>query len=632
MQNQNNEPSAPRSSTAGLALLALGIVFGDIGTSPLYAVKETFAPGHGIPLETGNILGGLSTIFWSIMVVVSFKYVMLIMRADNKGEGGIMALLALVSSAIKGDGGARRTPILVLGVIGASLFFGDAVLTPAISVLSAVEGLEVGTAALKPYVIPIACAVIATLFAFQRHGTAAVGTLFGPICLLWFLALGAVGLYNIAQNPVVLQALNPLHALRFVTGHGVASFVVLGAVLLAFTGAEALYADMGHFGKRAVRLAWFGLVLPALVLNYFGQGALLIARPEALVNPFYLAYPDWALYPMVGLATAATVIASQATISGAYSITRQAIQLGYLPRMSVQHTSEKEIGQIYVPGLNWILLAAVLAAVIGFGSSSKLAAAYGVAVVGTMMIDTFLTFFVIRYNWGYNLALAAFATGFFLLVDVTFFSASLLKIGEGGWFPLTVGAAMFTLMVTWRRGRELLLARLKDSSVPLEAFLGSLFKSPPARVPGTAVFLTSTPGTVPHALLHNLAHNKVLHERVVFLTVIIKDVPWIPDDERLAIEPLGNDCYRLMVYFGFKDQPDIVRALELCRARDLAFEPLQTSFFLSRETVIPSIRVEGMALWRERLFSTMARNAGSAVEYFNLPANRVIEVGTQVEI
>jgi KUP system potassium uptake protein len=631
VSNPNNEPSAPRSSTAGLALLALGVVFGDIGTSPLYAVKETFAPGHGIPLNTGNILGGLSIIFWSIMIVVSFKYVMLIMRADNKGEGGIMALLALVSSTVK-DGQRVRTPILVLGVIGASLFFGDAVLTPAISVLSAVEGLQVGTAAFKPYIVPIAVAVIVTLFAFQRHGTAVVGAFFGPVCLLWFLALGAVGLYHIAQNPVVLQALNPLHALRFATGHGFASFVVLGAVLLAFTGAEALYADMGHFGKRAIRLAWFGLVLPALVLNYFGQGALLIARPEALANPFYLAYPEWALYPMIGLATAATVIASQATISGAYSVTRQAIQLGYLPRMSVQHTSEKQIGQIYVPGLNWILLAAVLAAVIGFGSSSKLAAAYGVAVVGTMMIDTFLTFFVIRRNWRYPLLLAVFATGFFLLVDAVFFSASLLKIGEGGWFPLTVGAVMFAVMVTWRRGRELLLTRMRESSVPLEAFLTSLFKNPPARVSGTAVFLTSTPGTVPHALLHNLAHNKVLHERVVFLTVIIQDVPWIPDSERLTIEPLGHNCHRLTVRFGFKDQPDIMRVLELCRAYDLPFEPLQTSFFLSRETVIPSIRVEGMALWRERLFSTLARNAGSPVEYFNLPANRVIEVGTQVEI
>jgi KUP system potassium uptake protein len=631
LQNNKSDQSPHQASTAGMALLALGIVFGDIGTSPLYAVKETFAPGHGIPLNTENILGGLSTIFWSLMIVVSIKYVMLIMRADNKGEGGIMALLALVTSAVKGEGGARK-PILLLGVIGAALFFGDAVLTPAISVLSAVEGLEVGTPVFKPYVIPITVAVLVTLFTFQRHGTAAVGALFGPICLLWFFALGAVGLYNIAQNPVVFQALNPLHALSFVTGHGFASFVVLGAVLLAFTGAEALYADMGHFGKRAVRIAWFGLVLPALVLNYFGQGALLIANPEALANPFYHAFPDWALYPMIALATAATVIASQATITGAYSITRQAIQLGYLPRMSVQHTSEKSIGQIYVPGLNWILLVVVLAAVIGFGSSSKLAAAYGVAVVGTMMIDTVLTFFVIRYNWGYNLLLALFATVFFLLVDVTFFSASLLKIGEGGWFPLMVGMVMFSIMVTWRHGRELLLGQLKQSSVPLDAFLDSLFKSPPARVPGTAVFLTSAPSAVPHALLHNLTHNKVLHERVVFLTVVIRDVPWVPDGERVNIEPLGHECYRLTVYFGFKDRPDIMQALELCRAHDLAFEPMRTSFFLSRETVIPSIRVKGMALWRERLFSTMARNAGSAVEYFNLPTNRVIELGTQIEI
>ncbi len=631
MQNENNDPSLQRSSTAGLSLLALGIVYGDIGTSPLYAVKETFAPGHGIPLEAVNILGGLSTIFWSLMIVVTLKYVTLIMRANNKGEGGIMALLALASTAVK-DQPRWRMLILALGVIGASLFYGDAVLTPAISVLSAVEGLEVGTTAFKPYVVPIAVAVLVMLFAFQRHGTAAVGALFGPICLLWFLALGAVGLYNIGQNPEVLAALNPLHALRFVTGHGFASFVVLGAVLLAFTGAEALYADMGHFGKRAVRIAWFGLVLPTLVLNYFGQGALLIANPQAIENPFFLAYPDWALYPMIGLATAATVIASQATISGAYSITRQAIQLGYLPRMNILHTSAKEIGQVYVPALTWLLLAAVLIAVVGFGSSSKLAAAYGVAVVGTMLITTVLAFFVIRYGWGYPLLLCLIATGFFFFVDAVFLSASLLKIADGGWFPLVVGGAIYAIMVTWRRGREILLARLRESSVPLDSFLDMLMRHPPVRVPGTAVFLTSTPNAVPHALLHNLTHNKVLHARVVFLTVVIRDVPWVPDGERVHIEPLGHECYRLTVYFGFKDQPDIMQALELCRAHDLAFERLETSFFLSRETVIPSIRVEGMALWRERLFSAMARNAGSPVEYFNLPANRVIELGTQIEI
>ena len=565
------------------------------------------------------------------MIVVSLKYVMLIMRADNKGEGGIMALLALAASAVKTQG-RLRTLILSLGVIGASLFYGDAVLTPAISVLSAVEGLEVGTSALHHYIIPITVIVLVTLFAFQRHGTAVVGAFFGPICLLWFLALAAGGVYNIGQNPAVLGALNPLHALGFVTGHGLASFVVLGAVLLAFTGAEALYADMGHFGRRPIRIAWFGLVLPSLMLNYFGQGALLILNPRAIENPFYLTFPEWALYPMIVLATAATVIASQATISGAYSLTRQAIQLGYLPRFQIQHTSEREMGQIYVPGLNWMLLAAVLAAVLGFGSSSKLAAAYGVAVVGTMLITSFLTFFVIRYGWRYNLWIAIFATGFFIVVDISFFSASLVKIADGGWFPLVVGAMVFTVMVTWRHGRELLLSRLRQSSVPLPAFLDSLMRNPPVRVPGTAVFLTSTPGTVPHALLHNLAHNKVLHERVVFLTVIIKDVPWVPQKERVHIEDLGNNCFQLTIHFGFKDSPDIMQALELCRQYELEFQPLQTSFFLSRETVIASMRVEGMALWRERLFATLARNAVSAVEYFNLPANRVIEVGTQVEI
>ena len=631
MENNNSEASPQKSSTAGLTLLALGVVYGDIGTSPLYAVKETFAPAHGIALGTENILGGLSTIFWSLMIVVTLKYVTLTMRANNRGEGGIMALLALASSAVK-DQPRWRMLILALGVVGTSLFYGDAVLTPAISVLSAVEGIEVGTPAFKHYVIPIAAIVLVTLFAFQRHGTAVIGAFFGPICVLWFLALGAVGIGNIVHNPVVLNALDPLHALRFVTGHGFASFVVLGSVLLAFTGAEALYADMGHFGKRAVRLAWFGLVLPALVLNYFGQGALLIANPQAIENPFYLAYPDWALYPMIALATAATVIASQATISGAYSITKQAIQLGYLPRMNIQHTSAKEMGQIYLPAVNWILLAAVIAAVVGFGSSSRLASAYGVAVMGTMLITTFLTFFVIRYNWGYSLWLCLLATGSFIVVDMAFFSASLLKVFDGGWFPLVMGGAVFTLMVTWRRGREILLARLKESSVPLPSFLDSLMRNPPLRVPGTAVFLTSTPGAVPHALLHNLVHNKVLHERVVFLTVVIRDVPWVPPKERVSIEDLGNNCFQLTVYFGFKDRPDVMQALEQCREHELEFRPLETSFFLSRETVVASIRYEGMALWRERLFSTMARNAGSPVEYFNLPTNRVIELGTQIEI
>jgi KUP system potassium uptake protein len=622
---------ASQSSQAALTLLALGVVFGDIGTSPLYAVKETFAPGHGIPLDTENILGGLSTIFWSLMIVVSLKYVVLIMRADNRGEGGIMALLALASSAIK-DHPGWRTPLLLIGVFGASLFYGDAVLTPAISVLSAVEGLEVGTQAFKPYVVPIAVVVIVALFVFQARGTAVVGRLFGPITLVWFLALGAAGLHGIAQHPGVLAALNPYHALAFLGSHVAESFVVLGAVVLAVTGAEALYADMGHFGKGAVRIAWFALVGPALVLNYFGQGALLIVRPEAVQNPFYLLLPGWALYPMVGLATAATVIASQAVISGAYSITKQAIQLGFLPRMTVVQTSARERGQIYIPGVNWLLLAAVLVAVVGFGSSSNLASAYGVAVTATMLVDTLLTFFVIRYLWRYPLWLCVAATGFFVVVDVAFFGATLLKVVDGGWFPLLIGAVVFTMMTTWRQGRSIMFNRLRASSVPLKPFLDSLFADPPQRVPGTAVFLTATPEATPHALLHNLNHNKVLHERVVFLTAEVTDEPWVPFQDRVRLTKLGHGCWRLNITYGFMNEPDIAQTLEIAGTLGLEFDMMTTSFFLSRETVVPVAAEKGMAMWREKLFAMMTRNAGNAADYFKLPINRVIELGTKVEI
>ena len=612
-------------------MLALGVVFGDIGTSPLYAVKETFAPGHGIPLEAQNILGGLSTIFWALMVVVSLKYVVLIMRADNRGEGGIMALLALASSAIK-DHPGWRTPLMLIGVFGASLFYGDAVLTPAISVLSAVEGLEVGTLAFKPYVVPIAVIVIVALFVFQSRGTAVVGRLFGPITLVWFLAIGAAGANGIAQHPEVFKALNPLYALSFLTSHITESFVVLGAVVLAVTGAEALYADMGHFGKGAVRIGWFSLVAPSLVLNYFGQGALLILRPETVQNPFFLLLPGWALYPMVGLATVATVIASQATISGAYSMTKQAIQLGFLPRMTVVQTSARERGQIYIPTINWLLLAAVLAAVIGFGSSSRLASAYGVAVTATMLVDTLLTFFVIRYLWGYPLWLCVFATGSFFVVDVAFFSATLLKVVDGGWFPLLIGAIVFTVMTTWRQGRSILFNRLRASSVPLKPFLDSLFVEAPQRVPGTAVFLTATPEATPHALLHNLNHNKVLHERVVFLTADVADEPWVPFQNRVKLVKLGHGCWRMNVRYGFMDDPDIARTLEIAGTLGLEFDMMATSFFLSRETVVPVAAASEMALWREKLFAMMARNAGNAADYFKLPTNRVIELGTKVEI
>ncbi len=621
----------PHSSRAALTLLALGVVFGDIGTSPLYAVKETFAPGHGIPLDAENILGGLSIIFWSLMTVVSLKYVVLIMRADNRGEGGIMALLALASSAIK-DHPQWRTPLMLIGVFGASLFYGDAVLTPAISVLSAVEGLEVGTSAFKPYVVPIAVVVIVALFVFQSRGTAVVGRLFGPVTLVWFLAIGAAGLYGIAQHPEVLKALNPLYAISFLTGHATESFVVLGAVVLAVTGAEALYADMGHFGKGAVRIGWFSLVAPALVLNYFGQGAVLILNPGAVSNPFFLLLPGWALYPMVGLATAATVIASQATISGAYSITKQAIQLGFLPRMTVVQTSARERGQIYIPAINWLLLAAVLAAVIGFGSSSRLASAYGVAVTATMLVDTLLTFFVIRYLWRYPLWLCLSATGFFVIVDLAFFGATLLKVVDGGWFPLAIGAVVFTVMTTWRQGRSILFNRLRASSVPLKPFLDTLFADPPQRVPGTAVFLTATPEATPHALLHNLNHNKVLHERVVFLTAEVTEEPWVAFDKRVAVTKLGHGCWRMSVRYGFMNDPDIAQTLEIANALGLEFEMMSTSFFLSRETVVPVAAVSEMALWREKLFAMMARNAGNAADYFKLPTNRVIELGTKVEI
>ncbi|HZO00066.1 MAG TPA: potassium transporter Kup [Burkholderiales bacterium] len=623
---------AMRQSTPALTLLALGVVFGDIGTSPLYAVKETFSAEHGIALTHDNILAGLSLMFWSLMIVVSLKYVMLIMRADNRGEGGIMALIALATKAIKGQP-QWRVPLMLIGVFGASLFYGDAVLTPAISVLSAVEGLEVGTEAFKPYVVPIAVGVLAALFALQSRGTETIGALFGPVTLLWFLAIGAAGIYGIAREPSVLAALNPVHAVRFLMTHAVESFVVLGAVVLAVTGAEALYADMGHFGKKPVRIAWFSLVAPALVLNYFGQGALLMAEPGAAANPFYRLVPGWALYPMVALATAATVIASQAVISGAYSITRQAVQLGFLPRMTIVHTSAREFGQIYIPSVNWLLCAVVIGAVIGFGSSSALAGAYGVAVTGTMLVDTLLTFFVIRFAWRYPLWLCLFATGFFLVIDIAFFSATLLKINDGGWFPLVVGGALFLVMSTWRRGRERLLQHLRESSVPLEPFLKSLFAEPPQRVTGTAVFLTATPDVTPHALLHSLKHYRTLHERVVFLTVEFRDVPWVPFEERVICERLGNNCWRVRVRYGFMNRIDLMRALDLCGALGLEFNLMETSFFLSREKIVPATAgVSAMGRWREHIFSAMARNAGNITDYLNIPTNCVVELGTRVEI
>lgn len=626
----NAAPSA-HHTTGTLALIALGVAYGDIGTSPLYAAKETFSPVHGIPLTPENVLGGVSAIFWTLTVIVSLKYVALVLRATNRGEGGIMALLALATASVR-DAPRLRAALLVIGGVGAALFYGDAVLTPAISVLSAVEGLKVGTTALEPYVVPIATGILVALFSLQRFGTGVVGLLFGPICVLWFVALGMSGVWNIAKAPTILAAIDPRYAFAFVTRHGIASFTVLGSVLLAVTGAEALYADVGHFGKRAIRVAWFGVAAPGILLNYFGQGALLLMAPQNYENPFFLAYPGWALYPMVALATAATVIASQATISGAFSITRQAIQLGFLPRLAILHTSERTSGQIYVPAVNWILLAAVAAAVLGFGSSSRLASAYGIAVMGTMAVTTVLTYFVLRDAWRYPLWLSLGATAFFLLVDTVFFAAAMHKILDGGWFPLVLAAAVLCMMLTWRHGRIELRSRLREASPPLERFLDLLVANPPQRVPGTAMFLASTPFATPNALLHSLKHYKVLHDTNVFLTIEFADVPRVDAERRIACSRLAGGNWRVLVRCGFMEQPDIASALEACTPYGLEVDPQQVSYFLSREKIVPGASESGLRLWRDRLFAAMARNSATIADFLNIPTNRVVELGTRVEL
>ncbi len=619
-----------RQSLAALAVAAVGVVYGDIGTSPLYTIKIAFGGPHAFSITPANVLGLLSLIFWALILVVSVKYIAFVMRADNKGEGGIMALMALTQRVV-GDRTRKRWVLMTLGLIGAALFYGDGMITPAISVLSAVEGLHLATPAFDPYVIPIALVILVGLFLIQRHGTARVGSLFGPVMLLWFAVLAILGIHGILMHPQVLAALNPWYGAAFFMENGLAGFIILGAVVLAVTGTEGLYADMGHFGRRPLRVVWFGYVLPALVLNYFGQGALLLARPEAVANPFYLLAPSWALYPMVGLATVATIIASQAMITGAFSITRQAIQLGYAPRMNVAHTSEREIGQIYVPFINWTLLAGVVALVLGFQTSSNLAAAYGIAVTATMTIDSVLVFFIARGLWGWRWPIALAVSGVFFLVDMALLSANLPKILHGGWFPIAMAVLIFTLLSTWKRGRLLLSERLQEMAIAIEPFLDSVARHPPTRVPGTSVFLTTKFEGVPHSLMHNLKHNKVLHERVVLLTVVFQDIPHIDDSERIEIWPLGNNVYKVFVIYGFKDETNIPQALELCAAQGLEFNMMDTSFFLSRETLIPTRR-PGMALWREKLFVSMARNAGSVTAYFQIPTNRVIELGTQVEL
>ena len=621
--------SATKSSLAALTLGAIGVVYGDIGTSVLYAVKEVFGSGH-VEFTPENVYGVLSIFFWTLTVIVSLKYVTLVLRADNNGEGGLVAMLALASQSVK-DRPELRRALLLVGIFGTCLFYGDGVITPAISVLSAVEGLEVVSPAFTKAVIPLTLVILFGLFLVQKRGTAGIGKFFGPITLVWFAAIALLGLLQIATHPTILWALSPLYALRFIFDNPGTTFIILGAVVLCVTGGEALYADMGHFGKKPIRLAWFSIVMPALTLNYFGQGALLLEHPEAVKNPFFMMAPDWVLLPLVGLATMATVIASQALISGAFSVTKQVIQLGYLPRLQVQHTSEQDTGQIYMPFVNWGLFVAIVLAVLFFRSSSNLAAAYGIAVTLDMLITTVLTFFVLRYGWNYPLVLCLAATGFFFVVDLAFFSSNLLKLHHGGWFPLAIGGAVFMLMTTWKQGRAQLNNALRQDALDLSTFLDAVFVSPPARVDGTAVFLTAEPGNVPNALLHNLKHNKVLHQNNLFVTVRNHEVPWIPAGKRVEIEPLGHDCWQVIVHYGFKDDPNLPAALEQVRTRGCALDAMTTSYFLSRDIVIPTMG-RGMAPWREKLFAQMHHNASAAAEFLNLPNNAVVELGSKIEI
>ena len=628
---ENGNPAERRKAFAGMALGALGVVYGDIGTSPLYTIQSTFGDANAaIAPDAVNILGVLSVTFWLLVMIVSLKYVVFIMRADNKGEGGIMALMALAQRAVRGNVRARWG-VMVLGLLGASLFYGDGVITPAISVLSAVEGLKVLTPQLSHWVVPLTVLILLGLFVVQNRGTARVGAVFGPIMLVWFATIAVLGAMEISHQPRVLLALNPWYGLEFFHVNGWHGFLALGGIVLAITGCEALYADMGHFGRSPIRLAWFGYVSPALVLNYFGQGALLLSDPKAVDNPFYRLVPQALLLPMIVLAAAATVIASQAVISGAFSMTREAIQLGFSPRLEVVHTSRQTLGQIYLPWVNRLLLVLVIAAVLGFRSSNALGAAYGIAVTGTMFITTCLALIVARRLWGWSRLRVGVAGVVFLTIDASLFSANAIKIEDGGWFPLVLGLFAFLIMSTWRRGRDLVLRELKQSGLALEPFIGSLAEHPPLRVPGTAVFLTANINAVPNALLHNLKHNKVLHERNVLMTVETLESPVAEYGERTEITALGHEFFRLTLRFGFAEDPDIPAALQSCAAKGIGFDMMDTTFFVSRESIVATDR-PGMPLWRDKLFAFLARNASSATAFFRIPGNRLIELGTQVEI
>ena len=621
--------SSKKSSLAALTLGAIGVVYGDIGTSVLYAVKEVFNHGH-VAVTPDNVYGLMSIFFWTMTVIVSVKYVVLVLRADNNGEGGLIAMLALASNAVKDKPKLRRV-LLIIGIFGTSLFYGDGVITPAISVLSAVEGLEVISPAFAKGVIPITLVILFGLFAVQKHGTAGIGKFFGPITLVWFVTIAVLGISQIITQPSILKAISPHYAVLFMWANPGVTFIILGAVVLCVTGAEALYADLGHFGKKPIRLAWFSVVMPCLVLNYFGQGALLLNNPAAVKNPFYLMAPEWALLPLVGLATMATVIASQALITGAFSVTKQAIQMGYLPRLRILHTSVRDTGQIYMPFINWALFGTIVLAVVMFRSSSNLAAAYGIAVCADMLITTILTFYVIRYGWKYPLGLCLAATGVFLIVDLAFFASNLMKLFAGGWFPLVIGGVVFALMVTWKEGRRILNEKMRADAIDLPSFLDAVFVSPPHRVEGTAVFLTAEQGIVPNALLHNLKHNKVLHEQNLFVTVRNHEVPWIGMNKRLEVQALGHECWQVTVHYGFKNDLDLPRALKHIKDQGCELEAMNTSYFLSRDTVVPTIG-GGMASWREKLFAQMHHNASGAADFLNLPNNSVVELGSKIEI
>jgi KUP system potassium uptake protein len=623
MDNSNKKLGA-------LTIGAIGVVFGDIGTSPLYALKESFAPAHGIPLSQGTVFGILSVMFWAMMALVTVKYLVFMMRADNKGEGGILALTALAQRCFRASSRARWL-VISLGIFGASMFYGDAIITPAMTVLSAIEGLNVATPTFEKFVMPISIGILVGLFAIQRHGTATIGKFFGPTMVVWFIVLAMLGIGQIVQNPGIIKAINPWYSWQFFIEHKTAAWLTLGAVVLCVTGGEALYADMGHFGKRPIRYGWFALVWPALFINYLGQGALVLADPAAIKNPFYLMAPSWALIPLIVLATAAAIIASQAVISGAFSLTKQAIQLGYLPRFAIQYTSEKEMGQIYVPFINWGLLIGIIVLVVIFKNSSNLAAAYGIAVMLTMTIDTLLLFVVMTRIWRWNKVFAVVLTGGILANDFMFLSASMVKIGDGGWFPLIIGAVMFTIMSTWYRGRQIVRRVTNESAMPLKLFVDSISMNPPHKVEGTGIFMTTNPDGVPNALLHNLKHNKVLHERVVVLSIINEDIPYVPDEDYVWIEDMGHGFWKITGHYGFKEQPDIPEMLHACRLQSMHFDMMETTFFINRETLIAT-PAGGMALWREHLFVWMSHLAAKASDYFRIPTNRVVELGTQVEI